>query len=75
MLVISVNTSIICICRLETLRTVISLYPFYLPFSSYVFRDLMRRNPKMKMKMEGMKRRPEPSFITIGSDNLCLQNA
>jgi hypothetical protein len=40
-------------------------------------RDLMRRNPKMKMKMkmEGMKRRPEPSFITIGSDNLCLQNA
>ena len=40
-----------------------------------VFRDLMRRKPKMTMKMRGMKRRPEPSSIPTGSDNLCLQNA
>ena len=40
-----------------------------------VFRDLMRRKPKMTMKMRGMKRRPEPSSIPTGSDNLRLQNA
>ena len=71
---ISQYVSIICICRLETLRTVASPYPLYWPFSCNVFRDLMRK-PKMTMKMRGMKRRPEPSSIPTGSDNLCLQNA